>query len=60
MIYSETESIPYVSLFSGAMGLDLGLNAAGFHPIVANEIDRAAVATIRRNSPGLSCYYEGD
>ena len=37
MMHNGTELIPYVSLFSGAMGLDLGLNAAGFHPVVANR-----------------------
>ncbi|MYB40232.1 DNA cytosine methyltransferase [Candidatus Saccharibacteria bacterium] len=59
MLHSETESIPYVSLFSGAMGLDLGLNAAGFHPVVANDIDRAAVATIRYNCPDLPIITKG-
>ena len=59
MSHSGTESIPYVSLFSGAMGLDLGLNAAGFSPIVANEIDRAAVDTIQRNCPSLPVITRG-
>ena len=59
MIRSGVESIPYVSLFSGAMGLDLGLNAAGFHPIVANEIDQAAVDTIQHNFPGLPVITRG-
>ena len=45
--------IPYVSLFTGAMGLDLGLVKAGFKPVVGNEIDPAAVATIRYNRPRL-------
>ena len=53
MVCRESDSIPYVSLFSGAMGLDLGLNAGGFHPVVANDIDRAAIATIRHNCPDL-------
>jgi DNA (cytosine-5)-methyltransferase 1 len=39
----------YVSLFSGGMGLDLGLEQAGFEPLVCNEIDSSAVKTIRRN-----------
>ena len=60
MLDSEMEAIPYVSLFaSGAMGLDLGLNAAGFHPIVANEIDRAAIETIRHNCPHLPVITRG-
>lgn len=43
----------YVSLFSGAMGLDLGLEMVGFHPIVCVENDSDAVNTIRLNRPGL-------
>ncbi len=33
------------------MGLDLGLEMAGFRPIVLNEIDSGACATIRANRP---------
>jgi len=43
----------YVSLFSGAMGLDLGLEKAGFECAVCNEIDPLAVETIRLNKPNL-------
>lgn len=43
--------IPYLSLFSGSMGLDLGLERLGFRPIACNEIDPAAVRTIRKNRP---------
>lgn len=42
-----------ISLFSGAMGLDLGLEAAGIHIIGCVEKDTAAVATIRLNRPGI-------
>lgn len=42
-----------ISLFSGAMGLDLGLERAGFHCAVCNEIDPLAVETIRLNRPSL-------
>lgn len=42
-----------VSLFSGAMGLDLGLEAAGHEVVVAVETDKTAVATIRLNRPDL-------
>jgi len=43
-----------VSLFSGALGLDLGLEAAGFELRVAVESNRAAVRTIRANRPELA------
>lgn len=43
----------FVSLFSGAMGLDLGLERAGFDTAVAVEIDADSVRTIRHNRPGL-------
>lgn len=42
-----------VSLFSGAMGLDLGLERAGHEVVVAVETDPVAVETIRRNRPDL-------
>lgn len=42
-----------VSLFSGAMGLDLGLEAAGHEVVVAVETDSIAVETIRLNRPDL-------
>ena len=40
-----------VSLFTGAMGLDLGLEKAGFRTAVAIESNPDAVATIRKNRP---------
>ena len=53
------ESVPYtttrdsrkvVSLFSGAMGLDLGLAEAGLKIAVAQDLDAWCVETIKRNS----------
>lgn len=43
----------FISLFSGAMGLDLGLEQSGFEPGVCVEIDPAAIRTIRHNRPQL-------
>lgn len=41
------------SFFSGAMGLDLGLEAAGLHPSLAVEIEPIFCATIRANRPNI-------
>ncbi|WP_217352509.1 DNA cytosine methyltransferase [Candidatus Viridilinea mediisalina] len=43
----------FVSLFSGAMGLDLGLEMAGFETAVYVENDPEAVQTIKLNRPNL-------
>ncbi len=51
--YSEAEhnrrnkrtEFGFVSLFSGAGGLDIGFTAAGFYPVWVNDIDGDAIAT---------------
>lgn len=50
MIDGKTISI---SLFTGAYGLDLGLEQAGFHTVTVVEKDRDAVKTIALNRPFL-------
>ena len=42
-----------LSFFSGAMGLDQGLERAGMRTILACEVDRASRLTIARNRPDL-------
>lgn len=45
-----------VSLFSGAMGLDLGLENAGFTVRLVGDSDLAAVETIKANRPTLPLF----
>lgn len=42
-----------ISFFTGAMGLDLGLEQAGFAVRLASEIDEDAAATIKLNRPRI-------
>ena len=43
-----------ISLFSGAGGLDLGAERAGFQVRAAVEHDRDAALTMEKNFPGLA------
>lgn len=54
-----------LSFFSGAMGLDIGLEKAGFQTILACEIDNACRKTILKNKPKIALIsdinkYSGD
>jgi DNA (cytosine-5)-methyltransferase 1 len=49
----SSKSRKFISLFSGAMGMDIGLEQAGFEPAVCLEVDKWACATIEKNRPGL-------
>lgn len=43
-----------LSFFSGAMGLDIGIEKAGFKTILASEIDNASRKTIKKNKPDIA------
>lgn len=47
-----------ISLFSGALGLDLGLEKAGFKIAVAVESNKYAAETIRTNRPSIEVFEE--
>jgi DNA (cytosine-5)-methyltransferase 1 len=49
-----------LSLFTGAGGLELGLEAAGFQPVLCVEIDEDSRTTLKRNRPGWPLSYPGD
>jgi len=42
-----------LSFFTGAMGMDLGLEQAGIEVILASEIDKASRQTIIENRPNI-------
>lgn len=54
----EEGGLKVISLFSGALGLDLGLEGAGFRLAVAVECNRFAAETIRKNRPRLPLIQE--
>lgn len=43
-----------LSFFSGAMGMDIGLEQAGFQTLFASEIDNACRKTIAKNRPEIA------
>ncbi|MCT2248799.1 DNA cytosine methyltransferase [Kocuria rhizophila] len=52
MTFEKTKnSMKYVSVFSGAGGMDLGFERAGFEPLVCVDNDPIACATLKRNRP---------
>lgn len=50
------KTITCVSLFSGAFGLDIGLEKGGIHCDLAIEIDKLACETIKKNRPELEVW----
>ena len=51
--------LPMISLFSGAGGLDIGFDQAGFRTAVMVEFDPACCRTLRKNMPNVPVL-EGD
>jgi DNA (cytosine-5)-methyltransferase 1 len=49
-----------LSLFTGAGGLDLGLEAAGFEPVLCVEVDSESRGTLKNNRPGWALSDPGD
>jgi DNA (cytosine-5)-methyltransferase 1 len=43
-----------ISLFSGAGGMDIGFEMAGFETVVAVEYDKSCCETLKKNRPNLS------
>lgn len=46
----------YMSFFSGALGLDVGLEEAGLIPVSYNEIEKKFCETIKLNRPSVPLY----
>ncbi len=58
---TSTPNRPYklLELFAGAGGLAIGMERAGFHSVLLNEIDKHACNTLRTNRPDWNVV-EGD
>ncbi len=57
---SRKRRLSSLSLFTGAGGIDIGLEHAGFHLRLCVEIDETAAQTVSRNRPGWSLAEPGD
>src|SRR6266487_3431269 len=56
--YAKRMTMTSVSLFSGCLGLDLGLEQAGIRTAVCVENDPACQRTIALNRPGIPIYQD--
>ncbi|WNL30172.1 DNA cytosine methyltransferase [Aliarcobacter cryaerophilus] len=54
ILSKKTSKPKLLSFFSGAMGLDLGLEKAGFETILACEADKYCRQTIKENKPNIA------
>ncbi len=52
-LFSWDAGVNYLSFFSGALGLDLGLERAGFKPLMYCEFDKKCQETISSNHPDI-------
>lgn len=43
------EDIKSISLFSGAMGLDIGLNMAGANIVIGQDVEQSCISTMEKN-----------
>jgi DNA (cytosine-5)-methyltransferase 1 len=53
-VAAPQEGFKTLSFFSGAMGLDTGLQKEGFNVLLASEIDNACRKTIKKNKPNIA------
>jgi len=56
MIRTSVNKMKTISLFTGAMGLDLGIEKSGFEVVACVENNRECVETIRINRPKMKLY----
>lgn len=58
LLIMAKKQLKAISLFSGAMGLDLGLEQAGFDILACVENEKKCVETIAHNRPDVKLYPE--
>ena len=54
------KTLRVLSLFTGAGGMDVGLEQAGFHHVACLEIDDVARSTVQVNRPAWEFWNDGD
>src|SRR5690606_10006045 len=55
-VRTDPHRVPFVSFFTGAGGIDLGLEAAGFSHVAAFEVNELFCKTLRRNRPSWNIF----